>query len=60
LSVAVALPIMGAQIDRFGPGAALQYVAMLGVVLAFIFGGMFAYFNARGGYRAVKLEAVRR
>ena len=58
LSVAVALPIMGAQIDRFGPGAALQYVAMLGVVLAFIFGGMFAYFNARGGYRAVKLEAV--
>jgi MFS family permease len=60
LSVAVALPIMGAQIDRFGPGAALQYVAMLGVVLAFIFGGMFVYFNARGGYRAVKLEAVRR
>ena len=58
LSVAVALPVMGAQIDRFGPGAALQYVAMLGVVLAFIFGGMFAYFNARGGYRAVKLETV--
>ena len=60
LSVAVALPIMGAQIDRFGPGAALQYVAILGVVLAFIFGGLYAYFNARGGYRAVKLEAVRR
>ena len=60
LSVAVALPIMGAQIDRFGPGAALQYVAMLGVVLAVVFGAMFAYFSARGGYRAVKLEAVRR
>ena len=44
LSVAVALPIMGARIDRFGPGAALQYVAMLGVVLAVIFGAMFAYF----------------
>jgi hypothetical protein len=60
LSVAVALPIMGAQIDRFGPGAALQYVAMLGVVLAIVFGAMFAYFSARGGYRAVKLEAVGR
>src|SRR5688572_5190998 len=57
LSVAVALPLMGAQIDRFGPGAALQYVAMLGVVLAVIFGAMFAYFSARGGYRAVKLPA---
>jgi MFS family permease len=57
LSVAVALPIMGAQIDRFGPGAALQYVGMLGVVLAVIFGAMYAYFSARGGYRAVKLPA---
>lgn len=57
LSVAVALPIMGAQIDRFGPGAALQYVGMLGVVLAVIFGAMYAYFAARGGYRAVKLPA---
>ena len=57
LSVAVALPIMGAQIDQFGPGAALQYVGMLGVVLAVIFGAMYAYFSARGGYRAVKLPA---
>ena len=57
LLLAVALPIMGAQIDRFGPGAALQYVGMLGVVLAVIFGAMYAYFAARGGYRAVKLPA---
>ena len=57
LSVAVALPIMGAQIDQFGPGAALQYVGMLGVVLAVIFGVMLAYFRARGGYRAVTLPA---
>jgi MFS family permease len=55
LSVAVALPIMGARIDHYGPGAALQMVAVLGVILAVIFGILFAYFKARGGYRAVEL-----
>ena len=30
LSVAIAIPMMGARMDQFGPGAALQYVAMLG------------------------------
>ena len=37
LSVAVALPIMGARIDRYGPGAALQLVSVLGAVLLVIF-----------------------
>src|SRR5438094_1665462 len=55
LSVAVALPIMGARIDKFGPGAALQLVAGLGAILAVIFGGLFLYFKARGGYRAIQL-----
>jgi len=55
LSVAVALPIMGARIDKFGPGAALQMVAGLGGILAVIFGGLFLYFKARGGYRAIQL-----
>ena len=55
LSVAVALPIMGARIDKLGPGAALQLVAGLGAILAVIFGGLFLYFKARGGYRAVQL-----
>ncbi|HMC76613.1 MAG TPA: MFS transporter [Vicinamibacterales bacterium] len=55
LSVAVALPIMGARIDSLGPAAALRMVAVLGVILAFIFGGLLVYFKARGGYRAVEL-----
>jgi len=57
LSAAVVLPIMGARIDSFGAGAALQMVAGLGVILAIIFGGLFAYFRARGGYQAVMLSA---
>jgi len=55
LSVAVALPIMGARIDQYGPGAALQMVAVLGVILAVIFGAVYAWFKARGGYRAVAI-----
>ncbi len=55
LSVAVALPIMGARIDHLGPAAALQMMAVLGVILAVIFGAMFMYFKARGGYRAIQL-----
>jgi hypothetical protein len=43
LSTAIVLPIMGARIDRLGHGAALQ------------FGGLYLYFRARGGYKAVTL-----
>ena len=57
LSVAVVLPMMGARIDQLGAGAALQFVAGLGVVLAVIFGGLLVYFRARGGYKAVALIA---
>src|SRR5438874_2105451 len=59
LSVAVALPIMGARIDKFGPGAALQMIAGLCVILTVIFGGLYAYFKARGGYRAIQLGTDR-
>jgi hypothetical protein len=59
LSVAVALPIMGARIDSLGPAAALRMVAVLGAILAVIFGGMFLYFKARGGYRAIDLATDR-
>jgi MFS family permease len=55
LSVAVALPIMGARIDQYGPGAALRMIAGLAVILTVIFGAMFAWFKARGGYRAVDI-----
>jgi len=57
LSVAAALPIMGAEIDRFGPGAALQIFAIPTAILSLIFGGLLFYFKARGGYRAVQLAA---
>ncbi|HEX7917446.1 MFS transporter [Rudaea sp.] len=43
LSVAVALPLMGARIDKFGAGAALQMMAALSVPLAVVFGGMILY-----------------
>ena len=59
MSVAVALPIMGARIDRFGPGAALQMIAALCVILTVIFGALYAYFKARGGYRAIQLGTDR-
>jgi fucose permease len=55
LSVAIVLPIMGSRIDRFGPGAALQMVAGLAVMLTVIFAGLWLYFRARGGYRAVSI-----
>jgi hypothetical protein len=59
LSVAVALPIMGARIDKLGPGAALQMIAGLCVILTVIFGALYAYFRARGGYRAIQLGTDR-
>ena len=55
LSVAVALPLMGERIDKYGPGAALQMVAILGAILAVVFGGLWLYFRSKGGYRAVEL-----
>jgi len=64
LSVAVALPIMGAKIDAMGGGAAgggaaLQMMSWLGAILSVVFVGLWAYFRARGGYRAVHIsEAV--
>jgi fucose permease len=56
LSVAVTLPIMGARIDDAGPGAALQMVAGVAAVLTVAFAGLWLYFRARGGYRAVPIS----
>src|SRR5918993_1412558 len=55
LSVAIVLPIMGARMDQYGPGAALQMVAALGAILTVIFIGIWLYFRSRGGYRAVAI-----
>lgn len=56
LSVAVALPVMGAQIDHHGPGAALQMMAAIGLVLAVFFLALQLWFASRGGYRPARLE----
>ena len=55
LAVAIVLPIMGARMDQYGPGAALQMVAALGLILTLIFAGISVYFRSRGGYRAVHI-----
>jgi len=46
---------MGAQFDKAGAGAALRAVAVLPVILTVVFGLLFGYYRAKGGYRAVKL-----
>jgi hypothetical protein len=58
LSVGLVLPIMGERMDQYGPGAALQMVGVLGVILALIFSGVWFYFRARGGYRAVPISVT--
>jgi MFS family permease len=55
LSIAIALPIMGAAFDKQGAGAALKMVAILPVILTVVFGAMFMVFKAKGGYKAEKL-----
>ena len=58
LSVGLVVPLMGERMDQYGPGAALQMVALLGAILAVIFTGVWLYFKARGGYTAVAISAV--
>ena len=56
LSVGLVLPVMGARMDQYGPGAALQMVALLGAILTLIFGVVWLRFRAHGGYRAVHIS----
>ena len=53
----LALPLIGSAFDKYGAGAALQRVAVLPVILTVVFGAMYAYFRARGGYRPVQLSS---
>lgn len=55
LSISFVLPVMGAQFDKLGPGAALRSVAVLPVILTVVFGAMYVAFRARGGYRALAI-----
>ncbi len=54
---AAILPVMGAKLDQSGPGAAMQSVSMLAIALVVIFGSLYLYFRARGGYKPVSLSA---
>jgi len=56
LATAVALPVMGARIDQYGPGAALQMMALLPAALGIIFIGLWIHYRSQGGYRAVRLS----
>jgi len=58
LSVGLVLPLMGAQMDKYDPGAALRMVSVLGAILTVIFGGLWLRFKAAGGYRAVAISPV--
>jgi hypothetical protein len=59
LSVGLVLPVMGARMDQYGPGAALQMVAVLGAILTLVFAGVWLRFRAHGGYRAVRISDSR-
>ena len=55
LATAVALPLMGERIDKLGPGAALQMMALLPAALGAIFVGLWIFYRSQGGYKAVRL-----
>lgn len=55
LATALVLPIMGGWYDTAGPAAAFRYVGVLPVIFTLVFAGLFFYFRAAGGYRAVNL-----
>jgi hypothetical protein len=59
LSVGLVLPVMGARMDQYGPGAALQMVAVLGAILTLVFAGVWLRFRAQGGYRVVRISDSR-
>ncbi|MEZ5404270.1 MAG: MFS transporter [Bryobacteraceae bacterium] len=55
LAVAFILPVMGGWYDTHGAAAAFRYVAILPVILTFIFAALFFYYRSRGGYKAVRI-----
>ena len=48
LSISFVLPLMGAQFDKLGPGAALRSVAVLPVILTVAFGAMYVALSLEG------------
>jgi MFS family permease len=56
LSVSFILPLMGKWYDEHGAAAAFRYTAVIPVILTAVFGALFLYYRARGGYKAVALD----
>ena len=57
LSVAVALPIIGRNLDQLGPNGAMKALAVLPALLIVGFSGLYLLFKTRGGYKAIQLNA---
>jgi MFS family permease len=58
LSAAFILPIMGGWYDSYGAAAAFRYVAILPVILTVVFGALYFYYKARGGYQAEQIHSA--
>jgi len=59
LSIAVALPVMGAKIDEMGAGnagEALKLMARLPIILTVIFALVYIGYRAKGGYKAGQMH----
>jgi MFS family permease len=56
IAVDRALPIMGKIYDQYGAAQAFRYMTIAPLTLVLIFGAMFMYYRAQGGYRAVKIK----
>lgn len=58
LAVAFVLPIMGQRYDEAGAAAAFRDVAILPMILTVIFGALYFYYRAKGGYRPTAIETI--
>jgi MFS family permease len=56
IAVNRALPLMGRIYDEYGPAQSFRYVTTAPILLVAIFGAMFLYYKAQGGYRVVTLN----
>ncbi len=50
------LPLMGRIYDQYGAAESFRYITIAPIVLVCIFGAMFLFYKAQGGYRAVKIK----
>jgi MFS family permease len=56
MAVDRALPLMGRIYDRYGAAESFRYVTIAPLMLVLVFAGMFLYYKAHGGYRAVRIQ----